>query len=155
VEHQSRGLEFYQKIKQSVKSWKSILILVALVVVNLLAWKVVYRWDMTNDKRYSISSATKGLLQSLESPLEITLFLDGELNAGFTRLKKATKEIVEELNVYATIKVNENPSENYKQQLEPIVIHELDERKNIMSQMPRVDPVIAAQPQQNLNLQQQ
>jgi ABC-2 type transport system permease protein len=124
VEHQSRGLEFYQKIKQSVKSWKSILILVALVVVNLLAWKVVYRWDMTNDKRYSISSATKGLLQSLESPLEITLFLDGELNAGFTRLKKATKEIVEELNVYATIKVNENPSENYKQQLEPIVIHE-------------------------------
>jgi ABC-2 type transport system permease protein len=124
VEHQSRGLEFYQKIKQSVKSWKSILILVALVVGNLLAWKVVYRWDMTNDKRYSISSATKGLLQSLESPLEITLFLDGELNAGFTRLKKATKEIVEELNVYATIKVNENPSENYKQQLEPIVIHE-------------------------------
>lgn len=124
MEHQSRGLEFYQKIKQSVKSWKSILILVALVVVNLLAWKVVYRWDMTNDKRYSISSATKGLLQSLESPLEITLFLDGELNAGFTRLKKATKEIVEELNVYATIKVNENPSENYKQQLEPIVIHE-------------------------------
>lgn len=107
-----------------MKSWKSILILVALVVVNLLAWKVVYRWDMTNDKRYSISSATKGLLQSLESPLEITLFLDGELNAGFTRLKKATKEIVEELNVYATIKVNENPSENYKQQLEPIVIHE-------------------------------
>lgn len=124
MEHQSRGLEFYQKIKQSVKSWKSILILVALVVVNLLAWKVVYRWDMTNDKRYSISSATKGLLQRLESPLEITLFLDGELNAGFTRLKKATKEIVEELNVYATIKVNENPSENYKQQLEPIVIHE-------------------------------
>lgn len=124
MEHQSRGLEFYQKIKQSVKSWKSILILVALVVVNLLAWKVVYRWDMTNDRRYSISSATKGLLQSLESPLEITLFLDGELNAGFTRLKKATKEIVEELNVYATIKVNENPSENYKQQLEPIVIHE-------------------------------
>lgn len=124
MEHQSRGLEFYQKIKQSVKSWKSILILVALVVVNLLAWKVVYRWDMTNDKRYSISSATKGLLQSLESPLEITLFLDGELNAGFTRLKKATKEIVEELNVYATIKVNENPSENYKQKLEPIVIHE-------------------------------
>lgn len=124
MEHQSRGLEFYQKIKQSVKSWKSILILVALVVVNLLAWKIVYRWDMTNDKRYSISSATKGLLQSLESPLEITLFLDGELNAGFTRLKKATKEIVEELNVYATIKVNENPSENYKQQLEPIVIHE-------------------------------
>lgn len=124
MEHQSRGLEFYQKIKQSVKSWKSILILVALVVVNLLAWKVVYRWDMTNDKRYSISSATKGLLQSLESPLEITLFLDGELNTGFTRLKKATKEIVEELNVYATIKVNENPSENYKQQLEPIVIHE-------------------------------
>lgn len=107
-----------------MKSWKSILILVALVVVNLLAWKVVYRWDMTNDKRYSISSATKGLLRSLESPLEITLFLDGELNAGFTRLKKATKEIVEELNVYATIKVNENPSENHKQQLEPIVIHE-------------------------------
>lgn len=107
-----------------MKLWKSISILLALVVINILAWKIVCRWDMTNDKRYSISPATKALLQSLDHPLEITLFLDGELNPGFTRLKKATKEITEELNVYANISITEGGNTGDKYQLEPVIIHE-------------------------------
>ena len=69
-----------------MKVWKGIVVLVALVVINLLMSYIVWRWDMTDDKRYSISAPTKALLQDLDAPLTITLLLDGEMNAGFLRL---------------------------------------------------------------------
>ena len=72
-----------------------------LVAINVLAQIVVCRWDMTDDKRYSISAPTKALLQELDAPLEVSILLDGDLNPGFKRLKKATYEMVEELGVYS------------------------------------------------------
>jgi len=58
---------------------------------------------MTDDKRYSLSEASKNLLRQTDAPIEVTLLLDGDLNAGFRRLKKATEETIEELDVYADI----------------------------------------------------
>ena len=84
-----------------MKVRNAIVVIVALVLANVLVHRFVVRWDMTNDKRYSISEPTKTLLKNLTQPLEITLLLDGELNAGFTRLKRASIEMVEELGVYA------------------------------------------------------
>jgi gliding-associated putative ABC transporter substrate-binding component GldG len=56
---------------------------------------------MTDDKRYTISDQTKQTLEDLDSTLVVTILLDGELNSGFTRLKKATEELVEEFSIYA------------------------------------------------------
>ena len=84
-----------------MKLWKCIVVLVVLVAVNVLVQSVVCRWDMTDDKRYSISAPTKALLQELDAPLEVSILLDGDLNPGFQRLKKATYEMVEELGVYS------------------------------------------------------
>lgn len=107
-----------------MKIRNTIIVVAALVLVNILVHLFVVRWDMTNDKRYSISHATKTLLQSLDEPLEITILLDGELNAGFTRLKKATSEMVDELDVYASIKRGEIQGKAEEYQLEAVVIHE-------------------------------
>lgn len=107
-----------------MKIRNTIIVVAALVLVNVLVHLFVVRWDMTNDKRYSISPATQTLLQNLDDPLEITILLDGELNAGFTRLKKATSEMVDELDVYATIKRGNHQGMAEKHQLEAVVIHE-------------------------------
>ena len=80
-----------------MKFWKGIAIVAALVGINLLVHQVVVRWDMTNDRRYSIAPTTRSLIQSLDAPLQVTILLDGELNAGFQRLQRATIEMVEEL----------------------------------------------------------
>jgi hypothetical protein len=102
-----------------------ILALAALVVVNLSVHYVVVRWDMTDDKRYSISVPTQQLLKELQAPLQVSILLDGELNAGFLRLKRATEEMVSEIGVYASNGVEMVVA---KQQdmanLEPTVIHE-------------------------------
>ncbi|MBO5817085.1 MAG: gliding motility-associated ABC transporter substrate-binding protein GldG [Paludibacteraceae bacterium] len=103
----------------------SILILLALVLVNILVYRVVSRWDMTDDKRYTISQPTMELLQSLEAPLQVTVLLDGELNSGFTRLKRAVGELIEEFSVYAADGIENSPiSPEVLEQYDPIVIHE-------------------------------
>lgn len=108
-----------------MKLLKLILVLIVLVVINLSASYVVCRWDMTADKQYSISQPTKTLLHSLDQPIEIMLLLDGELNPGFTRLKKATTELIEELSVYANNGLYTIPAtEKATQNLIPTVIHE-------------------------------
>ena len=76
-----------------MKIWHGIAILAALVIANILVQHTVARWDMTDDKRYSISEPTKILLHELDEPIGVTLLLDGELNSGFVRLKKATEEM--------------------------------------------------------------
>lgn len=109
-----------------MKLWKGIATIAALVVVNLLVHLYVVRWDMTDDHRYSIAPTTKQLLQTLDEPLEVTILLDGELNAGFQRLQRATIELLEEFQARS-----ENTSiryrvstENIPQGIPPTVIHE-------------------------------
>lgn len=93
------------------------------------------RWDMTDDKRYSLSEASKSMLSTLDDRVYVTLLLDGELNAGFRRLKKATEETLEELAVYAEIRVTDGMSATSLLNdglmdslgLRPIVIHEREQ----------------------------
>ena len=109
-----------------VRSW--FIVLVGLVLVNILAQLWVCRWDMTDDQRYSLSDASKALLRSTDAPIEVTLLLDGELNPGFRRLKKATEETIEELAVYGDLKVVKD-SKDLKDSLglQPIIIHEREQ----------------------------
>ena len=100
-------------------------VVVLLVVLNVLAYRVVCRWDMTDDKRYTIAVPTKQLLAGLEHKLSVTVLLEGELNSGFTRLKKATDELLDEFSVYTQSDIQrQTPTPNDLRGLEPIVIHE-------------------------------
>ncbi len=72
-----------------------------------------FRIDLTSDKRFTVSDQTKKLMEKLDEPMEVVVYLDGDLNPGFQRLKKATAELLDELSVYSrkSIKIRfENPS---------------------------------------------
>ena len=110
-----------------MKIWKGIAIVAAVVLVNILVHHFVVRWDMTNDRRYSIAPTTRALIQSLDAPLQVTILLDGELNAGFQRLQRATIEMVEELEAigYWQLGIEYRVSaEEVPKGLSPTVIHE-------------------------------
>lgn len=93
----------------------------------------IVRWDMTDDKHYSLSEASKTLLRSTDAPIEVTLLLDGDLNAGFRRLKKATEETLEEMGVYGKLKIKNYELTSSSSDslaalgLNPIVIHEREQ----------------------------
>lgn len=98
-----------------------------------LSYVWVVRWDLTDDKHYSLSEASKTMLKQTDAPIEVTLLLDGDLNAGFRRLKKATQETLEEFDIYANIKFNDGMSAALNGGmmdslgLSPIVIHEREQ----------------------------
>ena len=91
------------------------------------------RWDMTDDRHYSLSEASKTLLKSTDAPIEVTLLLDGDLNAGFRRLKKATEETIDEMSVYGDVQCTKYDVQSISSDslsslgLSPIVIHEREQ----------------------------
>ncbi len=88
--------------------------LAIIVILNLLASVFFFRIDLTDDKRNSISAPTKQLMRNLSQPLSMTIYLDGDLNAGFVRLQKAVAELLDELDMYAGQRIDYqfiNPSE--------------------------------------------
>lgn len=80
------------------------IVIVCLVLANVGLHRVVVRYDLTQDKRYTLSNETKQQVRAIEEPLEVRILLDGELNAGFKRLKRAAEETVEELGNYGKVK---------------------------------------------------
>jgi len=113
-----------------LERYKEIVILLVCALCVALTHVFVVRWDMTDDRHYSLSEASKTLLRSTDAPIEVTLLLDGDLNAGFRRLKKATEETIEEMSVYAQITNHKSPITNGVVDslgLRPIVIHEREQ----------------------------
>jgi len=76
------------------------LLLVILVLVNVISRLYYYRLDLTAEKRYSISKPTQNLVKNLKDEVTVKVYLDGDLNAGFTRLKESTRNLLNELRAY-------------------------------------------------------
>lgn len=94
-------------------------------VFTILTLLSVVRWDMTDDKRYSLNEATKQMVSSLDAPLEVTVYLDGDLNAGFTRLKRATEQLVTDLDSYGDVTLKPRGEEDLTRiGLSPTIVHE-------------------------------
>lgn len=101
-------------------------VVVLMVVATVMARVFVVRVDMTDDRHYTLGRQTKQLLGSLEEPVEVTVYLDGDLNAGFRKLRNATEETLDEFRVYAAIKSHTFDSEHDKlpDGMQPTIVHE-------------------------------
>jgi ABC-2 type transport system permease protein len=118
----------------SLKARNIVIVLFVVGLLNLLAYLFVIRVDMTDDKHYSLSEASIELLRKTEASIDITLFLQGDLNAGFERLQRATKETIEEMSVHSDIHFSiEDLQSSYSKEeaermgMRPIVIHEREQ----------------------------
>ncbi len=78
-----------------------LLLLAALIGINWLASFVSLRWDLTEDQRYSVSDATKRLLEGMDRDIHVSVYLSGDFPPGFERLESATRETLEEFKTYA------------------------------------------------------
>ena len=114
-----------------MKRYWWVIAIVGVVLLNVAAHFCVLRLDLTDDQRYSLSAATKELLNELDAPVEVTVYLAGDLNPSFQRLKNATAEMVEEMGKLRPSKsplkgdFANPPSEDLSALgLTPIVIHE-------------------------------
>lgn len=70
--------------------------LIILLAITYIASAVHYRLDLTKEKRFTISQPTKKLIHSLDDRVSITVFLSGQLPAGFKKLANSTKDLLQE-----------------------------------------------------------
>lgn len=94
------------KLKQKIsRRLDIILLLTIIVVVNVLGSIYYHRFDLTEEKRYSLSPASKNFMKNLEDVVTIRVFLTGKLPSGFKELENATKDILNEFKAYAGSKL--------------------------------------------------
>ena len=107
--------------------WRHIVVLGLCAILLALSYVWRVRWDLTDDKHYSLSEASKSLLRQTDEPIEVRLLLGGDLNAGFRRLKKAAEETCAEMAVYGNVKLkteDTNIDSLSSLGLQPTIIHE-------------------------------
>ena len=75
---------------------KLIYIILFVLLVNFLGSKFYARFDLTKDKRYSLSTTTKELLQKVDNNIIVKVYLKGAFPAEFKRLQIETQLQLEE-----------------------------------------------------------
>ena len=81
---------------QQNRRFTLILIVAILVVINILAQAFYFSLDLTEEKRYTLTPATEQLLDEIQAPIYAEVFLEGEFPAGFRRLQRATREMLDD-----------------------------------------------------------
>ena len=67
-----------------------------IVVFNLAGHFVFKRFDLTADKRYTLSQTSLKIVSEVKEPLYIDVFLEGEFPGEFKKLQTETKQLLEE-----------------------------------------------------------
>lgn len=76
---------------------KNVLLTIAvLLIVNGIGNQFFHRFDLTKDKRYTLSTTSLNIIKEVKDPLSIKVYMQGDLPAEFKRLQQETKQLLEE-----------------------------------------------------------
>lgn len=76
------------------------LIIGVLLIANGIGNLFFHRFDLTSDKRYTLSETSLNIIKQVKEPLSIKIYMQGELPAEFKRLQQETQQLLEEFQAY-------------------------------------------------------
>ena len=91
-----------------------VITLTIIVLINIIGAFIYTRFDLTSEKRYTLSDTSKGILKDLDDYVYFRVYLEGDFPAPFKKLRKETKEMLDEFRAYSKFIDYEfiNPSES-------------------------------------------
>lgn len=89
-------------MKQFLKKYQLITAIALFSIVVLGSLFFSFRFDLTADKRFTLSTSTIHLLKEVDSTISIQVFLTGDLPADYKKLSMAVKDVLDEMNVHAS-----------------------------------------------------
>lgn len=101
-------------------------ILIVCIIFVFSNWFI--RIDLTSEKRYSLSNVSKEILKNLDDIVYIRVYLEGDLNIPFQRMKRSIREILDEFKAYAGNKLE------YKF-INPFSEKDLEQQKKILKEL--------------------
>ncbi len=104
-----------KRTNEKSRIWlESILGIAIFVLLAYISTFAFMRFDLTEEKRHSLSSTTIELVESLDEVVYVKVFLEGDFPADYQRLRQAVKEKLDEMRAYAGDNIQYefiNPSE--------------------------------------------
>ncbi|MCR5192105.1 MAG: gliding motility-associated ABC transporter substrate-binding protein GldG [Bacteroidales bacterium] len=77
-------------------------LLVALVFVNIISNYLFTRFDLTAEKRYTLSKSTKDMLGEIDEPVLFRIYLEGDdLPAEYRRFRNDIKNMLDQFRAYS------------------------------------------------------
>lgn len=96
-----------QKIKLKRQGLKVVVLVCLLIAVNIAAYFLSFQVDLTKDNRYSITPATRQLLENMDEKISVQVFLAGDdLPAAFKQLEKSTAALLEQFQTISKNKIS-------------------------------------------------
>ena len=76
-----------------------ITITIGLLAINYISSFVFKRFDLTEDKRYTLSASAINVIKDIDAPIIVDVFLSGDdFPSEFRRLQNETKQVLEEFS---------------------------------------------------------
>ena len=86
--------------KKSASIYVSIYI-VAFILVNLISMNWFVRFDLTDNKMYSLSDSSKKTIEKIDDPLTIDLYFSDDLPGQLQNNKRFVQDLLEEYSAYS------------------------------------------------------
>jgi gliding-associated putative ABC transporter substrate-binding component GldG len=83
------------------KKIRWLILIIAIALINYAASLFHTRIDLTQEKRFTISTPVKNLLKNVDDRIEVTIFLSGNLPSGFKKLSTSVQDILKEFKEYS------------------------------------------------------
>lgn len=119
-------------MKSSIHT-QTYLIIAIVIVVNLLGSEYYFRLDLTDDKQYTLSTATRDILDDLEEPVTVKAYFSNNLPPDIERIRQDFQDLLVEYAsrsdgqiLYEFINPNENEQneqEATKGGIHPVLIN--------------------------------
>jgi len=123
------------KNKQNI-NLRLLIIFAIIIVVNFISMNFFFRLDLTEDGRYSLSSATKDILRELDETVTITAYFTADMPAYLLSTKQEFKDMLVEFSsisggniVYEFLDPNSDPQVENKAMQEgvgPVMVRDRD-----------------------------
>lgn len=91
-----------QQIQRSILSISGFLVLIGiLIAVNFIASFILFRFDLTRNRIYSLSRFSKKLVRELEDPVIIKVYFSQTLPPQYKEYRKYLERLLDEYKVYS------------------------------------------------------
>lgn len=120
-------------IKTAKISTTILIVMLIVVVINILSESYNFRIDLTEDKEYTLSKATRNILKDLEKPVTVTAYFSKDLPPNVGNISGNLKDMLVEYNnrsdgmvVYKFVNPNENEEteqEAVRAGIQPLMIN--------------------------------
>ena len=80
----------------------SAIILIVIIFINLIARNWFFRFDLTDNKMYSLSNSSISVVEKIEDPLIVKIYFSNELPGQYGNNKRYLQDLLEEYSAYSS-----------------------------------------------------